>query len=805
MTQLRIVLDRILDHRTSQSLYYELDSLYHVILDANPDHDAVLLILATVLVLPGYLKPSPANIELVLGLPSGQVALTLRAMYSVLDIRGAEDAILVHHTSFRDYLGDPARSRGFHIDIQARKIIIARKWLQKLTASWMRTYGLDEIEDERIASFFTEWIQFCVSIPEPTRRLLDDLRNVDILSILFCYCAPHPSQRTWSMYLLGHINVSPDWKETSDELVSWIGKYEENEIGTSDNRATGDEDVHNTGKAGAYQRPHALGRQELDSVHLVKTLQHKFSTHPRSFHLERSPGVSPQDDITHCTILLSTTSKRGSFLDCEDAVRRDQVSSRLLNRPHALRKGEEPGVPEHLAYQDACVRLVKAVISDFDALFDSNDYVGIVAIDGSFGNSVELPLLWRSGLIEAKEKTVEQQAEDGPQAESRHTLGEKELLRFQALFEDPQNCRTVLEKWGNKAQGWLDTFYALWIRPGILWRLRSTMHVAVLHLSRQSEMYPKCPRINNVEKLGSYPVASGGFGDVWKGRIADEIVCLKVVKVYLASDVKQLLREYMQEASVCQQLRHPNLLPFMGMYHLGEGREYVCLVSPWMERGNLVTFLKNTAPEHVDRMLLAYDVASGLAHLHGMKIVHGDMKGVNVLITLEGRASIGDFGLSHVADSHALKLSTSFTGRARGTTRWLAPELLRSFPPSVSTVQSDMYAYGCVCYEIFAGRVPFGGTEAAVILAVMVNMEHPSRPEGLKDDAIWELMTSCWNFDSSLRPTAADFCEKIRRLSSSRGVDIQDAPDWKSSVIEAIQNSVEYPPLDELELLSQSL
>ncbi|KAL0058643.1 hypothetical protein AAF712_014669 [Marasmius tenuissimus] len=213
---------------------------------------------------------------------------------------------------------------------------------------------------------------------------------------------------------------------------------EENEIGTSDNRATGDEDVHNTGKAGAYQRPHALGRQGSDSV-------------------------SPQDDITHCTILLSTTSKRGSFLDCEDAVRRDQVSSRLPNRPHALRRGEEPGVPEHLAYQDACVRLVKAVISDFDALFDSNDYVGIVAMDGSFVNSVELPLLWRSGLIEAKEKTVEQRAEDGPQAESRHTLGEEELLRFQALFQDPQNRQTVLERWGNKAQGWLDAFYAVWM------------------------------------------------------------------------------------------------------------------------------------------------------------------------------------------------------------------------------------------------------------------------------------------------------------------------------------------------------
>ncbi|KAK1215510.1 hypothetical protein PQX77_021874 [Marasmius sp. AFHP31] len=141
VAQLRIVLDRTPNHRSSKSLYYELDCLYDVILDANPDHDAVLLILAAILVLPDYLKPSPANIELLLGLPSGQVALTLRAMYSVLDVRGAEDDIVVYHTSFTDYLHDPARSRDFHVDIQAQRITIARKWLQQLTESGMRTFG----------------------------------------------------------------------------------------------------------------------------------------------------------------------------------------------------------------------------------------------------------------------------------------------------------------------------------------------------------------------------------------------------------------------------------------------------------------------------------------------------------------------------------------------------------------------------------------------------------------------------------------------------------------------------------------
>ncbi|KAL0058646.1 hypothetical protein AAF712_014672 [Marasmius tenuissimus] len=394
----------------------------------------------------------------------------------------------------------------------------------------------------------------------------------------------------------------------------------------------------------------------------------------------------------------------------------------------------------------------------------------------------------------------------GEESEDMESMGQAEgmgvdegVYQIQALFEDAEQCRKIIETEGNEAQRWLDLLQALTGYPGIQRQTKSTIFKVMLRLSKKSGLYPKCLKINNVERMGSHPVAGGGFGDVWKGRIADEIVCLKVVKVYLAFDVQQRLKEYMQEAIVWQQLRHPNLLPFAGLYYLGEGQGQLCLVSPWMERGNLVTFLKNTPPENVDRVLLAYDVASGLAHLHDMKIVHGDMKGVNVLITPEGRALIGDFGLSHVADSHALKLSTSLTNQAKGTTRWLAPELLRSNAP-VSTVLSDMYAYGCVCYEIFAGRVPFYelGVEGAVIVAILLDGKHPSRPQDIEvDDEIWELMTSCWNSDPSLRPTAADAFERIRRLWSSRGGsgDIQDASGMAFNV-GVIRSSAEYPPLD---------
>ncbi|KAK1216138.1 hypothetical protein PQX77_021235 [Marasmius sp. AFHP31] len=123
ITHLRIILNSTAEWQPSRSPYHDLDCLYQVILSANPVHDELIPILVAILILPEHqAKPTPAVIEGVLGLPSGQVDLTLRGMYSVLMIGGWRDIIELYHTSFRDYLLDHTRSG---IDITAQKHIIA--------------------------------------------------------------------------------------------------------------------------------------------------------------------------------------------------------------------------------------------------------------------------------------------------------------------------------------------------------------------------------------------------------------------------------------------------------------------------------------------------------------------------------------------------------------------------------------------------------------------------------------------------------------------------------------------------------
>ncbi|KAK1228999.1 hypothetical protein PQX77_007952 [Marasmius sp. AFHP31] len=336
----------------------------------------------------------------------------------------------------------------------------------------------------------------------------------------------------------------------------------------------------------------------------------------------------------------------------------------------------------------------------------------------------------------------------------------KELVAgLQIAVVDEEQRRDILETKGEDAQRWLDTLQLLADSADISSPLRSTILQIMLRLSKKSGCCPKCLVIQNVDKEGEHPVGGGGFGDVWKGTMdhagSTQTVCLKVVKIYLTSDVRQSLAEYLREAIVWKQLDHPNVLPFLGIYYLDHTRQRICLVSPWMEHGNLVQYLKDTPRESIDHLALALDVASGLSHLHVKKIVHADLKGVNVLIMPSGRACICDFGLSLIADSQAIGLSSS-TSRSAGTLRWMAPELLAE--NVTATKESDIYAFACVCYEILTSLPPFHEckNDGAVIIQVSLG-KRPSRPEDLPNSlsVVWDLMEVCWQEDPSLRPSAS--------------------------------------------------
>ncbi|KAF8592865.1 kinase-like protein [Ceratobasidium sp. AG-I] len=141
--------------------------------------------------------------------------------------------------------------------------------------------------------------------------------------------------------------------------------------------------------------------------------------------------------------------------------------------------------------------------------------------------------------------------------------------------------------------------------------------------------------------------------------------------------------------------RHPNVHELIGIIMF---QERLGMVSLWMENGNLHEFIRKNPG--VNRFPLCVQVAAGASYLHGIQMVHGDIKALNVLVSQDGVAKLSDFDHS-ILSSCSLVFSAT-TNAGGGTLRWMAPELLiraedEDSPPASRSMETDVYALGMVC------------------------------------------------------------------------------------------------------------
>ncbi|KAJ8080051.1 Rho guanine nucleotide exchange factor [Marasmius tenuissimus] len=356
----------------------------------------------------------------------------------------------------------------------------------------------------------------------------------------------------------------------------------------------------------------------------------------------------------------------------------------------------------------------------------------------------------------------------------------RELIEhIQFILEDGKLHQELLNARGDDAQEWLDSLQKLAGSTAVLTPFRNTILKTTTRLSANAGLCPPSLVIRNVHVDGKFPITCGGSGEIFVGRIDEsdvtQIVCVKFARIYQTSDnVQALFNEYFQEAIVWKPLNHPNVLPFIGVYFGDDEIRRPGLVSPWMTQGSLDQYLKVTPRESVDQLPLVHDVATGLSYLHSKEIVHADLKGANILLTPSLTALICDFGLSCILSSseQALEMSSS-SPRAKGSIRWMAPELFS--PQVIATRESDIYAFGCVCYEIVTGQIPYHEIkrDVAVMAEKMIHYRHPSRPvsvlpESPIADSMWTLMEECWNRDPSERPSASTILARVSEMEASQ-------------------------------------
>ncbi|KAJ7701877.1 kinase-like domain-containing protein [Mycena rosella] len=344
---------------------------------------------------------------------------------------------------------------------------------------------------------------------------------------------------------------------------------------------------------------------------------------------------------------------------------------------------------------------------------------------------------------------------------------------------DTRDARqTVLLLEGDRAQSFLDAVQDV-LDKGSLPSARhsSKARRLILRLSQVCDQLPSSLFITGVTDRDEHPTFHGGFGDIYRASHNGSTVAVKRIRMFSASAESQRsrLQQFCREALVWQRLRHKYLLPLIGIDRQTFPPS-LCMVSPWMKYGHILKYLKEHGREDVDKLLA--QVAEGLCYLHSMDIVHGDLRGTNILISDDSNACLADFGLTTVMDAtSASSAALTSTTNHGGSTRWLAPELIR--PASfgcekfLRTPASDVYAFACV----HTGLPPFSDVwpDVAAMLKVL-DGERPTRPDTSMSDDLWDIVTASWAHDFRHRPNIEAIIESMRSCDSGNTSPSSESP-----------------------------
>ncbi len=242
-------------------------------------------------------------------------------------------------------------------------------------------------------------------------------------------------------------------------------------------------------------------------------------------------------------------------------------------------------------------------------------------------------------------------------------------------------------------------------------------------------------------RLGAYEVRAeisrGGMGEVYQARDTklDRDVALKVLPDAFTSDPDRLAR-FEREAKVLASLNHPNI---GHIYGLEEAEGTKALVLELVEGPTLADRIAE-GPIRVDEALpIATQIAEALEAAHEQGIIHRDLKPANVKVKSDGTVKVLDFGLAKAFQPEASGASASMSptlsltaaatqmGMIIGTAAYMAPEQARG---KTVDKRADVWAFGCVLFEMLTGRRVFDAAEVSDVLALVLRHVVAVSPDG---------------------------------------------------------------------------
>jgi serine/threonine-protein kinase len=268
-------------------------------------------------------------------------------------------------------------------------------------------------------------------------------------------------------------------------------------------------------------------------------------------------------------------------------------------------------------------------------------------------------------------------------------------------------------------------------------------------------------------RLGVYEVlgklGAGGMGEVYRARDTrlNRDVAIKILPGIFALDPDRLAR-FEREAQMLAALNHPNVAQIHGVVDVPPESGRHGLVMELVDGEDLAGRVRRGRIPIEDAIAIARQVAEALEAAHDRGIVHRDLKPANVMVAPDGTVKVLDFGLATAADrtfgpgADAVANSPTFTSPATtregvilGTAAYMAPEQARG---KAVDRRADIWAFGCVLFEMLSGAQPFGGDSVTDVLSAIVSKEPDwARLPAGTPAALRALLTRCLDKDPRRR------------------------------------------------------
>nr|CDJ86025.1 Ankyrin and Tyrosine protein kinase domain containing protein [Haemonchus contortus] len=269
-------------------------------------------------------------------------------------------------------------------------------------------------------------------------------------------------------------------------------------------------------------------------------------------------------------------------------------------------------------------------------------------------------------------------------------------------------------------------------------------------------------------------IGSGSFGKVYKGSYRGKIVAIKRYRAAVygcKSEVEMLCRE----VSILSKLAHPNVVSFVGAV-LDDPSQFA-IITEFVSNGSLFSLLheQKRVLESQLRLRISLDVAQGMRYLHesaAKPVIHRDLNSHNILIHLDGRAVVADFGESRFM----CQTDDDNMTKQPGNLRWMAPEVFSQSGRYDRRV--DVFSFALVVWEVHSAELPFSHLKPAAAAAEMAYKRArpplPDEPTVQFPEPILRLLPMAWHPDPAARP---DFSQIVSILephviSSVQNVDV---------------------------------